>query len=121
MATRLLASALVALSLAACGEDESAEPSQEVTATLKPTPAGCLEEAGLSGVEKRDKNLWRGFTDDATVVLIDRFETPAEARRAVRQADLVVSEAVGRYFVHGPVIEADDGSTAAVASCILGD
>jgi hypothetical protein len=54
------------------------------------------------------------------VVIIDKLPSRADARRAVRQADLVVSESVGRYFVHGPVPDADDGSTAAVADCLRG-
>jgi hypothetical protein len=71
-------------------------------------------------VEQRDEGLWRGFTPDATVVIIDKLPSSADARRAVRQADLVVSEAVGRYFVHGPMPDADDGSTTAVADCLRG-
>lgn len=128
--SRVLAVAAAAVSLSGCEEEEtgggsggSRVPADEAPAeekAAKATPISCLEEAGLSDVEKRAKNLWRGFTADATVVLVDKLESKAEARRAERQADLVVSEAVGRYFVHGPLLDADDGSTAAVAACLRG-
>jgi hypothetical protein len=123
----VLAVAAAAVSLSGCEEEEtgggSGAPAEDAPAeerAAKPTPISCLEEAGLSGVQQRAKNLWRGFTSEGTVVLVDKLESKAEVRRAVRQADLVVSEAVGRFFVHGPLLDADDGSTAAVAACLRG-
>ena len=117
-----LATALAVPSLAAC-DDSAPEPApagESAEKPSKPTPTSCLEQV-VGNAERRDKNLWRGFKGGGgNSVNIGKFASKARARQAVKQADLVVSQAVGRYFVHGPYDEADDGSTAAVADCLRG-
>lgn len=117
-----LATALAVPSLAAC-DDSAPEPppaGESAEKPSKPTPMSCLKQV-VGNPERRGKTLWRGFNPHGSnFVNIDKLASKARARRAVKQADLVVSEAVGRYFVHGPYDEADDGSTAAVADCLRG-
>ena len=128
MRSLLVSVALVAvttLPVAACGEDDTDNsgaraPAPAEKAGAAPTPMSCLEEVVVNA-ERRDKNLWRGgLGQGGNMVLVDKLASKAEAREAVAAADLVVSEAVGRYFVHGPALDADDGSTTAVAACLQG-
>ena len=83
-------------------------------------PLSCLTAANLEEVEKRGPDTWRGFIDGGGLsVLVERFESAAGAREFVREADLVVAEAVGRYGVRGPLKSVgDDGKVHAVASCL---
>ena len=116
-----LAAALAVPSLAAC-DDSAPEPppaGESAEKPSKPTPMSCLKQV-VENPERRGKTLWRGFNPHGNSVNIDKLASKARARRAVKQADLVVSEAVGRYFVHGPYDQADDGSTATVADCLRG-
>jgi hypothetical protein len=120
----VLAVVLVASALTACGGDddgdgESPKPAAETSSA--PTPIGCLEKAGLENPEQRAPGLWRATAPVGGLILVERMPSPADARQAEREADLVVSESAGRYFVHGPVLDADDGSTAAVAACLRGE
>ena len=119
---------LFALALAACGEDsedsasdkaaQEEKKSQEREAPKKADPISCLTDAGLSDVEARDKDLWRGFAVDGTLVRVDLFGSAAEAKKAVEMATDVAAASARRYGVFGPVKDSDDGSTDAVASCL---
>jgi hypothetical protein len=83
-------------------------------------PLSCLTAANLEEVEKRGPDTWRGFiSGGGQSVLVERFDSAAGAREFVREADLVMDEAVGRYGVHGPLKSVgDDGKVRAVASCL---
>jgi hypothetical protein len=80
----------------------------------------CLSQAGLSNVEQRDADLWRGFSDDPFfLVAVHSLPTAAKAKKAAQQADLVYAYAAGRYLVTGPAKAADDkGITESVAHCL---
>ena len=117
----VLAAVLVASALTACGDDDdSAGGSQPAEQSASaPDPIGCLEEVALSNPERRAPGLWRATEPGAgTLILIERMPSPADAQQAARQATEVAAEAVGRYYVHGPLLDVDDGSTAAVATCL---
>lgn len=81
-------------------------------------PLSCLRGAGLSDVVKRDRDLWRGFSDQGVVIRVNSFASRAKARNAAKAADLVTSEHAGEYAVFGP--RQDDGLTARVARCLRG-
>jgi hypothetical protein len=84
------------------------------------SPKDCLSQAGLSNVEQRDANIWRGFNDDPFFgVIVQSLPSAAKAKKAAHQADLVHAYAAGRYLVTGPVTSADDqGITQTVADCL---
>ena len=56
--------------------------SETTEATTTGDPIGCLEAAGLSGVEERDADLWRGVHDRYAIV-VHRLATPAKAPTVV--------------------------------------
>ena len=84
------------------------------------SPEDCLSQAGLSNVEQRDTDLWRGNNDHPFfLVTVKSLPTAAQANKAAQQADLVYAYAAGRYLVTGPVTSADDqGITQTVADCL---
>ena len=114
MSRTLTVGALV-LVLAGCGGSgsESSEKT-ETTATLEATqttteatqtivsndPLACLEEAGLSNVEERDVDFWRGYHDEPLyAITIHKLATPAKAPTVV----------AGTYAVTGPFKVAAEG------------
>jgi hypothetical protein len=126
-------SLVLTLVAAACGGGSSASPTTVATgesgstvaatesqAQAARSPEDCLSQAGLSKVEQRDANLWRGFNSDPFFgVIVQSLGTSAKAKKAAHQADLVHAYAAGRYLVTGPVKSADDqGITQAVADCL---
>ena len=47
-------------------------------------PIGCLDAAGLSDVEERDADLWRGVHDGPSyAIVVHRLRTPAKAPTVV--------------------------------------
>jgi hypothetical protein len=121
----VLAVALAALALAACAEDEGggggdpSEPAEQ--AASAPTPIGCLKEVLRSYPEKRGFGTWIAIVPGTeALIIVERMPSRAFARQAELKATEVAAESVGRYFIHGPVLDADDGSTAAVAACLGG-
>jgi hypothetical protein len=128
MRTAATAVAIAALAIARCGGGDNTgsalkSPPAETNhnrVEVRHDPLSCLTAANLEEVEKRGPDTWRGFiSGGGLLVLVERFESAAGAREFVREADLVVDEAVGRYAVHGPLKSAgDDGKVHAVASCL---
>ena len=119
----VLAVALAALALLACADDDDGgggafEPSEQTASA----PIRCLEETTLSNPEKLRFATWVA-TEPGTgaLIVVERFPSPAFARQAELKATEVAAESVGRYFIHSPAPNADDGSTAAVAACLRGD
>ena len=118
--------AIIALTLAlvsaGCRGGSSTSPAT-VTASqtqAASSPEDCLSQAGLSNVEQRDTDLWRGSKDlPCFLVTVKSLPPAAQANKAAQQADLVDAYAAGRYLVTGPVTSADDqGITQAVADCL---
>ena len=109
-------SASLAVGLVACGSPGSTDAVSGGTPTTvaKPkanSPESCLSEpATLTAIEFRGGDggaagykTWRGeFSNSQMVVLVEEMESPAAARKAVRQATDVIAAAGGRFFVHGP-------------------
>lgn len=142
--TRLAASLALTLTLAGCGgSSDSASPeTTETTVTTEATtteattsddPLGCLEAAGLSSVEERDIDFWRGYHDAPFYqVSVALLPSRAEARNGVRDATDVYAAQAGEYVVTGPakaaaggLVTADEGREAdtlvrEVASCLGG-
>jgi hypothetical protein len=94
------------------------------------SPIGCLKAAGLSSVQFRGGNggstgypTWRGLHTASPffAVLVQKLESLAAARRAVKDATSVRAVQSGRYMVTGPVRSVrDSGVTAGVAACLSG-
>ncbi len=58
------------------------EATTDVSATGD--PIGCLDAAGLSGVEEQDTDLWRGYHDGPSyAIVVHRLPTPAKAPTVV--------------------------------------
>jgi hypothetical protein len=132
--------ALVAIGeLAGGSDDNGAEVSATETETttsakLADDPIACLEAAGLSNVEERDSDFWRGYNDSPFYqISAALLPTEAEAQQAVADAVDVYAEQAGSYAVTGPVrasvegagLTGDEGQVAsqlvqAVASCLGG-
>ena len=109
-------SAALAVGLVACGSSGSTGASSGGPATTSAHskikgPESCLREpATLTAIQFRGGDggaagykTWRGeFSNSQIVVLVNEMESPAAARKAVRQATDVIAAAGGRFFVHGP-------------------
>ena len=111
--SRTLTVVALILVLAGCGGSDSSDTS-ETTATVEATrtttettqtivsndPPACLEEAGLSDVEERDVDFWRGFHDEPLyAITIHKLATPAKVPTVV----------AGTYAVTGPFKVAAEG------------
>jgi hypothetical protein len=128
MRTAAAIAAIAALSIAGCGGGDntgsaSKSPPPETNhkrVQVRHGPLSCLAAAKLEEVEKRGPDTWGGFiSGGGQSVLVERFESSAGPREFVKEADLVVDEAVGRYAVHGPLKSVGDhGKVHAVASCL---
>jgi hypothetical protein len=61
--------------------------------TTTSEPIRCLDAAGLSDVEERDVDLWRGFHDGPSyAIIVHKLATPARAPKVV----------AGTYALTGP-------------------
>jgi hypothetical protein len=111
--SRTLTVVALILVFAGCGGPDSSNTS-ETTATVEATqtttetthmivsndPVACLEEAGLSNVEERDVDFWRGYHDEPLyAITIHKLATPAKAPTVV----------AGTYAVTGPFKVAAEG------------
>lgn len=129
--------ALFALAVASgCGEDEATTTTTtDATTTTQEAvssdPLTCLEEAGLSDVEERASDLWRGYHGSPFYqVTVHLLPSAAEARQVVNDAIDVYAAQGGEYAVTGPatvaaggLLEGDGGLEAnriveGVASCL---
>jgi hypothetical protein len=106
--SRTLTVVALILVLAGCGgSDSESSDTSETTATVEATqtttettqtivsndPLACLEEAGLSNVEERDVDFWRGYhAEPLYAITIHKLATPAKAPTVV----------AGTYAVTGP-------------------
>ncbi|HXG76403.1 MAG TPA: hypothetical protein VNJ53_07525 [Gaiellaceae bacterium] len=115
LAPFLVAGAFV---LAGCGGDggadatdtttettvETTETTTETTgATASGDPLTCLEDAGLSSVEERSSDFWRGYHDSPFYqVSVQLLASEAEARDLARDAVDVYAAQAGEYVVTGP-------------------
>lgn len=115
---RLLAPVVVAVALlAGCGGDggtdtteattektattETGETTTETTeTTVSGDPLSCLEDAGLSNVEERSSDFWRGYHDSPFYqVSVQLLASKAEARNLARDAVDVYATQAGEYVV----------------------
>ena len=113
--SRTLTVVALILVLAGCGgSDSESSDTSETTGTVEATqtttettptivsmsPLACLEEAGLSNVEERDVDFWRGYHDEPLyAITIHKLATPAKAPTVV----------AGTYAVTGPFKVAAEG------------
>ena len=97
--SRTLTVVALILVLAGCGgSDSESSDTSETTGTVEATqttatttqtmvskrPLACLEEAGLSNVEERDVDFWRGYHDEPLyAITIHKLATPAKAPTVV--------------------------------------
>lgn len=126
------------LVLAGCGGSDSESSETETTTTVEATQTttettqtivsskvlGCLEQAGLSGVEESDVKTWRGFHKRPSyAIVVHKLATPAKALTVVAGAYAlsgpfkVVAEAEGLNGIEG---FGADSLVQEVATC-LGD
>lgn len=98
-------------------QEETKKPAKE---KAPQGPEGCLKAVGASNVEKRDTNFWRGINpDDGTILSIEKLESAAVAKQAVKDADLVHSASTGRWFIVGAAKSANDGELVRIlGSCV---
>jgi hypothetical protein len=114
------------LVLAGCvGSDSESADTSETTATVEaPQTTGttqtvvsndalaCLEEAGLSNVEQRDVDSWRGYHDEPLyAITIHKLATPAKAPTVV----------AGTYAVTGQFKVAAEGEGLSSEEGLLAD
>ena len=113
--SRTLTVVALILVLAGCGGSGSeSSDTSDTTATVEATqtttetmqtivsndPLSCLEEAGLSNVEERDVDFWRGDHEEPLyAITIHKLATPAKAPTVV----------AGTYAVTGPFKVAAEG------------
>lgn len=120
---RLTVVALI-LMLAGCGgSDSESSGTSETTGTVEATqtttettlsndPLACLEEAGLSNVEERDVDFWRGNHDEPLyTITIHKLATPAKTPTVV----------AGTYAVTGPFKVAAEGEGLSSEEGLLAD
>jgi hypothetical protein len=118
--TRRLAPLVITgvLWLAGCGGDGGTAASEAtteaneatVTATMETTettvsgdPLTCLDDAGLSNVEERSTDFWRGYHDGPFYqVSVQELSSTAEARDLERDAIDVYAVQAGKFVVTGP-------------------
>jgi hypothetical protein len=122
--------------LAGGSDDEGTEVAVTETTTSgepRDDPMSCLEDLGLSNVEQRDTDYWRGYNDSPFYqVGVALLPTEAEARQGVAAATDVYAAQGGAYLVTGPAkpsaggqVTPDEAATAeqqveAVAVCLGG-
>ena len=95
--------AVVAVVGAVSSRDVDANVSSETTATSATTdmttasaPIRCLDAAGLSDVEQRDADLWRGFHDSPVyAIIVRKLATPVRTPKVVAGTYVVT----GRFKV----------------------
>lgn len=124
----LSAVAIAAVALAGCGGNgtNSATP-------VAADPLTCLDAAGLTNVEERGSNLWRGNHEGPFyLVIIARDATAKAASDLVIDAVESYAASAGRYVVTGPakpaaggLLSADEADEAGriveqVAACLKG-
>ena len=87
---RALTIVALILGLAGCGgsdpESSDTQTTTETTQTIvsNDSPLACLEEAGLSDVEKRDVGLWRGLHESpGFAIVVHKLRKPAKAPTVV--------------------------------------
>ena len=136
--TLFAAVAVIVVLAVVCGDDPATEPEtttaerttteeaateEAATKPDKPTPLGCLEDAGLDRPEKRASDFWRGTDpNDGTLVRVSKFGSRREVAAAVADATDVHAEKGGRYAVFGAFKDGgNDGSNVRlVATCLAG-
>ncbi len=100
---RTLTVVALILLLAGCGGSDSESSDTQTTTThtiASNDPFACLEQAGLSNVEERDADFWRGYHDEPLyAITIHKLATPAKAPTVV----------AGTYAVTGPFKVAAEG------------
>jgi hypothetical protein len=80
---------------------EATETTETTEVTPTSDPIGCLDAAGLSDVEERDVDVWRGFHDSPFyAIIIHKLSTPAKAPTVV----------AGTYALTGPFKVAAEGT-----------
>lgn len=97
-------------------QETTAVDTEETTTVAAIDPMTCLEDAGLSGVEQRDNDLWRGFHEGPFyAVIVHELRLPARARTVVREAVDVYAAQAGSYAVTGPFKAGVEGAQATAA------
>ena len=90
-------------------DDTTVTPETEITASA---PMGCLDAAGLSDVEERDVDLWRGFHEvPPYAIIVHRLSTPARAPKVV----------AGTYAVTGSFKVSAKGARLTVSEGLWAD
>ena len=109
------------LSLSGCGDSADNE-ADSPDAVL--SPMECLDAAGLSNVEERASDFWRGHHDSPFYqVSIQRLASQAEATDLAANAVDVYAASSGVYVVTGPAKPSagglvDDDEAAAAESLV---
>jgi hypothetical protein len=96
--------------------DEEANVASETTETTEVTttsdPIRCLDAAGLSDVEERDVDIWRGFDDGSSyAIIVHKLAAPAKAPTVV----------AGSYALTGPFKVAAEGTGLTIAEGLEAD
>jgi hypothetical protein len=137
--SRTLTIVALILVLAGCGgSDSESSDTSETTATVEATQTTtettqtivsndslrCLEEAGLSDVEERDLDFWRGYHDEPPyAITIHKLMRSAKVPRVVAGEYAVTGSfkvvAVGRGLSGDEGIQAD-ALVQTVADCLGG-
>jgi hypothetical protein len=130
---------ILAFAAAGCGgSDSKSSDTPETTTTVEATQTttetmqtivtskvlGCLEQAGLSGVEESDIDTWRGFHNSPSyAIAVHKLAIPAKAPRVVAGEYVVTGSfkvvAVGRGLMGDEGIQAD-ALVQTVADCLGG-
>jgi hypothetical protein len=137
--SRTLTVVALILVLAGCGgSDSESSDTSETTGTVEATqtttettqtmvskrPLACLEEAGLSNVEERDVDFWRGYHDEPIyAITIHKLATPAKAPTVVAGTYAVTGSF--KVAAEGEGLSWDEGLGAdflvqEVAACLSG-
>jgi hypothetical protein len=133
--SRFVVAAALLLTLTGCGGSGSvssqstgaSETTGLTTAETKNTivsskALGCLEQAGLSGVEERAGDTWRGFHDGPSyAIVVHKLATPAKAPTVVAGMYAVTGQfkvsAEGEGLTNQEGLEAD-ALVQEVADCL---
>ena len=117
--------AVLAVIGAVTSRDEQASVASEageVTATSD--AMRCLDAAGLSDVEERDTDVWRGFHDGPSyAIIVHKLQTPVKAPTAV--AGTYVKTGSFKVAAEGTGLTSEEGLEAdflvnEVAACLGG-
>ena len=120
--SRALTLVALLLVLGGCGGSDPESSDTSETATVEATQStqaivssdvlGCLEQAGLSGVEESDADTWRGFHNGPSyAIVVHKLATPAKAPTVV----------AGTYALTGPFKVAAMGEGLTVDEGLLAD